>query len=197
MRPADLEQAYVNPRAVLRGRAAKGDVHRLAYGTYVAVPDDAYDRARWRPALEAAAAAVATTIFGDRRAVLMGMTAARILGVVPRARGHATVAAPRRHRDVTLTDRCDAVVRFVHRDIDAIDTQQAATELGVTLVTTPEQTLVDLARDRTVNEDERDAAMRALGRTADWDRVERLVQHQRGRTVTAPVLRRIRNEVES
>ncbi|NTW41555.1 MAG: hypothetical protein HGA44_17025 [Cellulomonadaceae bacterium] len=195
MRPADLEQTYVNPRAVLRDRAAKGDVHKLAYGTYVAVPDDVYDRVRWRPALEAAAAAVATAIFGDRRAALMGMTAARVLGAAPRARGHATIAAPRRHRDVTLTDRRDAVVRFVQRDIDAIDTQPAATELGIALVTTPEQTLVDLARDHTVNEDERDAAMRALGRQADWDRVEELAQQQRGRTVTVRVLRRIRDEV--
>ncbi|GAA3814165.1 hypothetical protein CSO01_09910 [Cellulomonas soli] len=161
-----------------------------------AVPDDAYDQARWRPGLEAAAAAVATAIFGDRRAALMGMTAARVLGAAPRARGHATIAAPRRHRDVTLTDRRDAVVQFVHRDIDAIETQPAATELGVTLVTTPEQTLVDLARDHTVNAAERHAAMRVLGRAADWDRVEALAAAQRGRTVTEPVLKRIRSEVE-
>ncbi|GIG22501.1 hypothetical protein Cch01nite_32250 [Cellulomonas chitinilytica] len=195
MRPADLEKTYVNPRAVLRDRAAKGAVHRLAYGIYVAVPDDAHDQTRWRPGLEAAAAAVATAIFGDRGAALMGMTAARLLGAVPRAGGHATVAAPRRHRDVVLTDRRDAVVRFVPRDVDAIDTQPIATELGVALVTTPEQTLVDLARDRTVNEADRHDTMLALGRTADWERVEVLAAGQRGRTVTEPVLRGVRHEV--
>jgi len=195
VRPADLDGAYVNPRAVLRDRAARGLVHKVAYGTYVAVPDDAHDQARWRPALEAAAAAVATAIFGDRGAALMGMTAARLLGAAPRARGDAVVAAPRRHRDVTLVDRRDAAVRFVQRDLDEIETQPIATELGVTLVTTPEQTLVDLARDRTVNEADRHDAMLALGRTADWDRVEALAAGQRGRTVAEPVLRSLRREV--
>ncbi|WP_082515901.1 type IV toxin-antitoxin system AbiEi family antitoxin [Cellulomonas sp. Leaf395] len=196
VRPADLEQHYVNPRAVLRDRAAKGEVHKIAYGTYVAVPDDAPDQARWRPGLEAAAAAVATAIFGDRVAVLMGMTAARLLGAAPRARGHATVAAPRRHRDVPLTDRRDAVIHFVHRDMDAVDTQPVATELGVTLITTPEQTLVDLARDRTLNKADQHAAMLALARNVDWDRVAALAAKQRGRTVAEPVLARVRREVQ-
>lgn len=195
VRPSDLSDAYVNPRAVLRERAAKGEVHRLAYGIYVAVPDDAHDQRRWRPGLEAAAAAVATAIFGDRGAALMGMTAARALGAVPRARGQATIAAPRRHRDVVLTDRRDAVVQFVERDLDVVDTQPVATELGVTLTTTPEQTLVDLARDRTIAEVDRRDAMLVLGRAADWDRVESLAAKQRGKTVTEPVLRRVRQEV--
>jgi hypothetical protein len=196
VKPADLAEQYVNPRAVLRDRAAKGEVHKVAYGTYIAVPDDAHDQGRWRPGLEAAAAAVATAIFGDRGAALMGMTAARVLGAAPRARGHATVAAPRRHRDVTLTDRRDGVIRFVQRDLDALDLQPIATELGIAMVTTPEQTLVDLARDRTVNDADRHATMLALGRTADWDRVDALVAAQRGRTVTRPVLARVRRAVE-
>ncbi|MBO3103490.1 type IV toxin-antitoxin system AbiEi family antitoxin [Cellulomonas fengjieae] len=196
VRPADLDDLFVNPRAVLRDRAAKGELHRVAYGTYIAVPDDAHDQARWRPGLEAAAAAVATAIFGDRTTALMGMTAARLLGAAPRAYGHATVAAPRRHRDVPLTDRRDAVIHFVPRDLDALDVRPIATELGVTLVTTPEQTLVDLARDRTINDADRHATMLALGRTADWDAVEELTAAQRGRTVTGPVLARVRREVE-
>jgi hypothetical protein len=196
VRPTDLDDAYVNPRAVLRDRVAKGEVHKLAYGIYVAVPDDAHDQRRWRPGFEAAAAAVATAVYGDRGAALMGMAAARVLGAVPRARGHATVAVPRRHRDVVLTDRRDGVVQFVQRDLDAIDTQPVVTELGVALTTTPEQTLVDLARDRTVAEADRNEAMLALGRTADWDRVEQLAAAQRGRTVTEPALRRLRREVE-
>lgn len=195
VRPVDLDGAYVNPRAVLRDRVAKGEVHRLARGMYVAVPDDVHDQVRWRPGLEAAAAAVATAVFGERGGALMGMTAARVLGAVPRARGHAMVAAPRRHRDVVLTDRGDAVVRFVRRDLGLIDTQPVRTELGVALTTTPEQTLVDLARDRTVTEVDRHEAMLALGRTVDWGRVETLARAQRGRTVTEPVLRRIRQEV--
>ena len=196
VRPADLVGTFVNPRAVMRDRAAKGEVHKLAYGIYVAVPDDAHDQARWRPGLEAAAAAVGTAVFGDRGAAVMGMAAARLLGAAPRARGHAMVAAPRRHRDVILTDRRDAVVRFAQRDLAVIDTQPVATELGVALTTTPEQTLVDLARDRTVVEADWHAAMLGLGRTADWARVEELAAMQRGRTVTEPVLRRIRGEVE-
>lgn len=195
VRPVDLVGHFANPRAVLRERATKGLVHKVAYGTYVVVPDDAHDPLRWRPALEAAAGAVATAIYGDGGAALMGMTAARMHGAVPRAVGRATVAAPRRHRDVTLADRRDGVVDFVQRDLETVDTQPMRTELGVMQVTTPEQTIVDLARDRTINEADRHQAMLALGRGADWTRVEELAARQRGGTAALPVLRRVRNEV--
>ncbi|KQY44344.1 hypothetical protein [Cellulomonas sp. Root137] len=170
-------------------------MRKVAYGIYVAVPDDVYDPGRWRPSFEAAAGAVATAIFGDQGAVLMGMAAARLQGAVPRAHGLATVAAPRRHRAVALTDRSFGVIEFVTRDLDAIDAQLLRTELGGMLVTTAEQTIVDLARDRTTHESDLRDAMRNLGYVADWSLVEELAGNQRGGGVVLPGLRRLRREL--
>jgi hypothetical protein len=92
-----------------------------------------------------------------------------------------------RHR---VAKRARAKVEAGH-----FDTLPVATELGVALTTTPEQTLVDLARDRTVADADRHEAILALGQTTDWERVEALGAAQRGRTVTEPVLRRVRREI--
>jgi hypothetical protein len=189
VRPVDLDEVYANPRAVLRDKARRGEVHKVAYGIYVAVPDDVHDPHRWRPGFEAAAGAIATAVFGDRRIVLTGMTAARVLRAVPRALGRATVAVPRRHRDIEMADRDHGVVDFVPRRIDDLDTMPVRTELGTLLVTTPEQTLVDLARERNHHRADVDAAMGVLAQDVDWARVGELLATQR---VTATAAGRIR-----
>lgn len=197
VRPADLEKVYVNPRAVLRKQAAAGKVHKVAHGVYVAVPDDAYDPQRWRPGFEAAAGAIGTAMFGDRRAVLMGLTAARLHRVVPRARARADLAIGRRHAPVRLTDRDQGVVNFVHRDLDDLDVQPMKTELGTMLVTTPEQTLVDLALERAADPTDVREAMRGLARKADWVTVEKIAGNRHGGKKAMVTLRALRGEVEA
>lgn len=157
-------------------------MHTIASGVDVAVPDGVYDPQRWRPAFEAAAGAVSTAIFGEGRAVMMGLTAARMHRVVPRARARADVAVERRHAQVKLTDRDHGVVDFVRRDLAALDVQPMTTELGTVLVTTPEQTLVDLALDRTADPDLDDVteAMRGLARKVNWVKVEELAGNRHG-----------------
>src|SRR5665811_1776515 len=67
-------------------------------------------------------------------AVLMGVSAARLHNVVPRALGMAIVAVPGDRRDIVLRDR-DGLVHFVERDTDVLDAELMTTDLGQCLVT--------------------------------------------------------------
>ncbi|MFY2786607.1 hypothetical protein [Rhodococcus sp. MALMAid1271] len=67
------------------------------------------------PGLEAAAAGVAVAAYSADDAddaVVMGVSAARLHGAIPRALAMAVVAVPTRHDPIRLADR-QAVVRFV------------------------------------------------------------------------------------
>ena len=75
---------------------------------------------------------------------LMGVSAARVHGAVPRALGVAVVAASRHRAPIRLADR-EADVVFVRRDVARIEVERRALELGQGWVTTIEQTIIDLA----------------------------------------------------
>lgn len=194
VRPVDLEGVYTNPRAVLAKRAATGKVHKVARGVFVLTPDTVADPTRWRPAFEAAAGAVGTAIFGPDAVVAVGMTAARMHRVVPRARATADLAVAARHRPIDLTDRPNGVVRFVTRDIRALDTRAITTELGAMRITTPEQTLVDLAATAQNDDPDVHDAMRALARRVAWDKVYEIAAVQRGARKGLPRLRALENQ---
>lgn len=145
IRVADLAGVYAHPKKEIREFQRAGVLHRLAHGIYCAVPPEA-DPERWRPTLEAATAAVATALYGDRVPVLIGLTAARAHGSLPRAIGAGYVAVPAYRRPATLADR-DARVHFAERDVAVLDAVLVQTDLGPALATTPEQTVLDLARN--------------------------------------------------
>ena len=84
---------------------------------------------------------IAQADYGRDRVAVMGVSAARLLGHVPRALGVATVAVPKQ-RPALKTDV--GTIRFVTRDVDRLDVQRGETELAQGWVTTPEQTLLDL-----------------------------------------------------
>ena len=144
IRTAELAFAYAHPRQEARELERRGLLHHLAHGIYCTVPSES-DPATWRPTLEAATAAVATALYGDRVPVLTGLTAARMHRALPRAIGIGYVAVPTRRRALRLADR-DGEVRFVTRAVAELDAVAMTTELGLVLVTTPEQTVLDLAR---------------------------------------------------
>jgi predicted transcriptional regulator of viral defense system len=179
IRPRDAATVYAHPRTQLVRLAEQGLLHRLADGYYVVVPQDMVGR-RWIPSLEAAAAGIATTICDHDDIVVMGLSAARLHAVIPRALATAIVAVPRQHRPVALTDR-PAVVRFVKRDTKSLDAEQIRTELGPALVTTPEQTVLDLAHRPTLGDNEADipAAVAALYARSDKQRLQGLATEQR------------------
>lgn len=140
-RPADLSSHISNPSVQVARWVDQGRVHRLAPGYAMAIPDDRDPS--WRPSLETAAAAIGSAVFGVRDIALMGLSAARVHQALPRAVSTAVVAAPRQHRTVRLLDAAE--VRFVMRDVDALDVRLERLELGSVLVTTPAQTVIDLA----------------------------------------------------
>lgn len=178
--------AYAYPRTQLARLEKRGLLHRLADGFYTAAPQDLAGQP-WLPTLEGAAAGIAAAEFGERGFALMGASAARIHRVLPRAVAVAYVASPRRRKELRLTDR-DALVRFLPRNLDIIDVEVLRTDIGECLVTTPEQTVLDLAhlrRDSAVEDDVR-AAIRALLLRCDDEALAEIAANQRlGRALAA------------
>jgi predicted transcriptional regulator of viral defense system len=179
IRPRDAVAVYAHPRTQLVRLAEQGLLHRLADGYYVVVPQDMVGR-KWIPDLEAAAAGIATTIYSHSDIVAMGLSAARLHGVIPRALATAIIAVPSQHRPIALTDR-PAVVRLVKRDTKSLDAERIRTELGPVLVTTPEQTVLDLAHRPSLGDNEADVptAVAALYARSDKKRLHGLATKQR------------------
>lgn len=178
-RPKDLAETYTQPNVQLHRLTRQNRVKKAAHGLYYAVPDD--QDPTWAPTLEAVAAGVATAIFGERVPVLMHLTAARLLGALPRAIGQAFVAAPRQHMPLQVADRPGATIFFVAREVDALDATLVRTDLGPALVTTPEQTVLDLTKRPRLGEmpEETQAAVRLLLPRCDGGRLEELAREQR------------------
>ncbi|MCP2327528.1 putative transcriptional regulator of viral defense system [Hamadaea flava] len=141
VRPRDVT-VYAHARPQLARLAESGLLHRLAPGFYAIVPQDRVGD-NWLPSLEGAAAGIAAAEFGVGRYALMGMTAARLHHAIPRAVAVANVAAPRRREPLRLTDR-PATIRFYVRDVESMRVERLQTDMGACLVTTPEQTVLDL-----------------------------------------------------
>ena len=178
-RTGQAKDTYAYPGPEIARLHEHGLLHRLADGYYVVIPQDMVGRA-WTPDLEASAAGIATAIYGHDAIVVMGLSAARLHGAIPRALATAIVAAPRQHRPITLTDR-PAVIRFVKRHTAALDAERVRTELGPTLATTPEQTILDLAHRPSLGDSATDVptAVTALYARADPDRLRQLAIEQR------------------
>ena len=184
-RTSDAVIAYAHPASQLRRLEQLGVLHRLAHGYYTVVPQDQIGTG-WMPTLEAAAAGIAAARFHPARAPLMGVSAARVHGALPRALAVAIVAAPTQHDPITLLDR-PASVRFVKRDTTRVDVETVTTELGRALVTSIEQTVLDLARRPVlgVAEDQIPEALRALLPRCEPEVLDELARLQRLRSALA------------
>jgi len=186
VRAGDLADVYAHPGPELAILMRRGVVHRLAHGIYCAVPRE-HVGSTWRPTIEAAAAAIATALYGDRVTVLTGLTAARMHRALPRAIGVGYVAVPTQRRPLRLADR-EGEVRFVMRKVGELDAVAMATELGQVLVTTPEQTVLDLARADPRAEDlDAQEAIDALWPECDPALLEEIAGRQRMRATYARV----------
>ncbi|WGW13674.1 type IV toxin-antitoxin system AbiEi family antitoxin domain-containing protein [Saxibacter everestensis] len=171
----DLASLYANPARDVRRLQKLGLLHRLAHGYYCAVPAQ-YDPETWQPSIEAAAVGIATAIHGERVPILEGLSAARMHRALPRAVATAWVATPAQHRSIRLADR-PGEVRFAKRDVAALDAILIETDLGPALATTPEQTVLDLAKrgpDTTLT----DEAIRALLPRCDVERMTEIADAQ-------------------
>lgn len=193
VRPIDAAAVYAQPPQEFARLAARGLLHKVATGYYAVVPPHATDR-RWLPSLEAVAYGVAAASYGPDRAVLMGLSAARMHGAVPRALAVAVVAVEKNRPDLALSDR-DARIVFVRRDTQRLDAERLTTDLGGALVTTVEQTLLDLAHRPGLGglEPEVRPTVQALWNRASLASLEQLAEQQRLRSA----LRRARAWVEN
>ena len=182
IRPADAQTVYARPRQEFQRLTDRGVLHKLSTGHYATVPQHSHDRT-WRPSLEASAYGIAAADYGAQGAILMGLSAARLHGAIPRALAIAVIAIDRNRPNLTLADR-DATVLFVRRDTRALDAEMVNTDLGTALVTTIEQTLLDLAHRPDLGgvPDEAQAAVRALWPRADADKLEQIAAERRLRT---------------
>lgn len=179
VRPVDASDVYAQPRQQLARLAASGEMRHVASGYYTVVPLE-QQGTDWQPTLEATAAGIAVATYGPDEAVLMSISAARLHGAIPRALATAVVAIPRQRPAVTLID-LDGVVIFVKRKVDQLDAERMPTDLGRTLVTTIEQTILDLAHRPTLGNADGDvpAAIRALMARCDRDVLDELASAQR------------------
>ncbi|WP_256977042.1 type IV toxin-antitoxin system AbiEi family antitoxin domain-containing protein [Rhodococcus sp. RS1C4] len=113
----------------------------------------------------------------------MGVSAARLHGAIPRTLATAVVAVPTRHDPIRLADR-PAVVRFVVRDTARLDAERIDTELGPVLVTTAEQTVLDLVKRPGLGDAEGEVwpAVEQLHRRCDPEVLAELAGAQKMRT---------------
>jgi len=185
LKPEQAVEQYAQPRQQLARLTRNGDLHRTANGYYVVVP-----RARkgtfWLPSLEAVAAGIGAADFGIENAILMGVSAARMHGAIPRALAEAVVAVPDQRARIRLRDR-DGTVTFVKRRTARLDAELMTTELGPALVTTVEQTVLDLAHRPSLGHaaDEISGAVNLLLPRCDRERLAELAHAQRLRAALA------------
>lgn len=182
LRPADARDVYSHPSNQFIRLTERGLLHKTATGYYAIVPPASVGRS-WLPGLEAVAYGIGAADYGPGATVLMGLSAARLHGALPRALGIAVVAVPKNRPALSLADR-QATVLFVRRDTDRLDAERLSTELGPALVTSVEQTLLDLARRPELGNVPAEAreSVRALWPRADVDRLTEIAHTQRLRS---------------
>lgn len=172
---------------------ANGAILRVAHGAYVLVPER--ERRRdpdWRPPLERVAHGIAAAEFGGNEVALIGPSAARVHGALPRPLGIATVSYPStRPRDIeTLV----GTVRTYRRLIGKMDVVRMNTDLVSGLVTSVEMTMLDLASKAPkwpIAPTDRDEAIRLLAARTDWDLATEIAHKYRKRTALESVHRMI------
>lgn len=178
LRPGDFRETYVNPWEEFARLTRTGVLTKLAHGYYLLVPEE-HRGGYWAPEVEGVALGIAIADYGRDPVTLMGPAAARLLGAIPRALATATVAVPRQR--LTLATAAGDV-QFVRREVANLDTQRVSTDVTTGWVTTPEQTVLDLA-DRPnlggVTAATAEAAIKALTGRCDQQLVARLARDQR------------------
>lgn len=143
LRPQDAAVLYSNPRAEFRRMEGTGALRRIATGYYVVVPQDRIGDPSWRPPMEDLALGIAVADYGDD-AALMGQSAARHHGAVPRAHAKAWIATTVSRR--SIEGGPFGRITFVTRDVSSLDLVRARTSLATGWVTSVEQTALDLMR---------------------------------------------------
>jgi hypothetical protein len=174
LRPRDATTVYAFPRAELARLARNHAAVALAAGYYALVPMNRLGDATWRPELDAAGLGIAQADYGVDAVAMVSTSAARRHGAIPRALGVAVIAVPKQRPPI---DTQFGRVVFTKRDTSLLDLQRITTELGEGWVTTPEQTMLDLAARPELGglpRSQVDEAIRALDQQVDHALMEDL-----------------------
>lgn len=175
---------YAQPAAQLRRLANAGAIIKIAHGYYAAIPVDK-SKGDWLPSLETLTAGLATAIYGQGNGALWGLSAARVHGALPRAIATGFALGPSQHRPLALTVR-PGEAHFRMRDPERLEVEYLATELGPGLVTSIEQTILDLSgQEFDADSEPRVEAVRNLMAMANADRLAELAARVRGRAALA------------
>jgi len=178
VRPRDAADLYRDPAREFRRMADAGLLRSMARGYYVIPPMDALDDPGWRPSPESLALGIGQADHGRDAAALAAISAARVLGAVPRALATAVVAIPARRRPLITPV---GPIHFWARNAQELDLQRVTTELAEGWVTTAEQTILDLA-DRPqlggVGAHTASEAIWDLAARSDWELVRELSRRQ-------------------
>lgn len=180
LRPGDFADLYVNPHSEFTRMLGTGALEKAAHGYYLLVPDHLRGR-KWKPDVEAVALGIAVADYGREGAALVGISAARVLGALPRALATATVAIPKQRPPVATGF---GEVRFASRKVETLDRQRVETAVVTGWVTTPEQTALDLADRPTlggITPATAAEAIRVLARRVEAKDVNELARAQRKR----------------
>lgn len=177
VRTRDVAARWANPTRELSRLAAAGIVRPLSTGYWLVPPADRLTDPAWRPEVEALALAVGVADYGRDAVALMGISAARHHGALPRALARAVLAVPRQRPPLLAFGE----ILFVKRDTARLATEAATTALVAGPVTTVEQTLLDLA-DRPalggVDPRQIGETISSLAARADWAEVVDLARGQ-------------------
>lgn len=174
LRPKDAARIYAQPWTEFKRLADLGVLKKMATGYYAIVPLNRVGDHRWQPDLETVALGIAQADYGTAEVALMGTSAVRLHGVIPRPLGEAVVAVPKQ-RPVLATEA--GTVTFVKRDVNGLELERVLNGW----VTTVEQTFVDLAARPALGglpEADIVVALRDLRRRSDADTIERLARDQ-------------------
>ena len=184
VRPKDAVDLYDQPSKEFARLAKSGVLFRLSRGYFAVVPEEMRG-GQWQPTIESAALGMAIADYGAETVALMGMSAARVLGYLPRAIGSAVVAIPTQ-RPVRKLSVGTAV--FVLRDVASLDVQLVETDLVAGFTTTAEQTALDIAHRPTrggVSSATAVEVLTAIASELDWGVVSDLTMQQRKHTAAA------------
>ena len=187
IRTRDLRTFYSNPANEAGRLAQHGILLKLSNGYYVIVPEERRNGG-WRPAIEDVALGIGVADYGAERAPLVGPSAARVLGALPRALSVGVLAAPV-HRSPLKTTAGQVVFSF--QKIERLDVQRTRTELVTGYASTAEQCVLDLAARPTlggISPSLAAEARQALLRQCDLHLVASLAQSQHRRAALDLVL---------
>jgi len=163
---------------------SNGVILRIAHGHYMLVPErHRKPEPDWRPSIERVAIGIARAQFGPDLVALVGASAARVHGALPRALAIATVSYPStRPRDI---DTVVGTVRTYRRSVEQMDVVRMNTAIASGLVTSIEMTMLDLAARAPkwpLHESDQREAIRMLAARADWTLAEQIAGEFRRRS---------------